>query len=237
MEYRRVGASGLQVSEIGLGSWLTLGSSVDGVGSSELVHRAFDLGVNFFDTADVYANGSAEEALGRAVRELPRHHLVLASKCFFAVSERANDRGLSRKHIVESVEGSLRRLGTDYLDLYQCHRSDPDVPMDETVRAYEDLIRQGKLLYWGVSLWSGAEVARACQIADRVRRLRLQLGRHIALVGLNLRQHVVEAVDQDAQLVVTVLGRPDGIDLVPCDGFHRFRQMHDRLRDHLLQPP
>ncbi len=166
MEYRRVGASGLQVSEIGLGSWLTLGSSVDSVGSSELVQRAFDLGVNFFDTADVYANGSAEEALGRAVRELPRHHLVLASKCFFAVSERANDRGLSRKHIVESVEGSLRRLGTDYLDLYQCHRSDPDVPMEETVRAYEDLIRQGKLLYWGVSLWSGAEVARACQIAD-----------------------------------------------------------------------
>jgi len=122
--------------------------------------------VNFFDTANVYANGSAEEALGRAVRDLPRQHLVIASKCFFAMSDRPNDRGLSRKHVLESVEGSLRRLGLEYLDLHQCHRFDPEVPVEETVRAYEDLIRQGKILYWGVSQWSGAQVREACRIAD-----------------------------------------------------------------------
>lgn len=166
MDYRRVGDSGLEVSEVGFGSWLTLGSSIDALGSGELVRRAFDLGVNFFDTADVYANGSAEEALGRAVRDLPRQDLVIASKCFFAMSKRPNDRGLSRKHVVESVEGSLRRLGLDYLDLHQCHRFDPEVPLEETVRAYEDLIRQGKILYWGVSQWSGAQVREACRIAD-----------------------------------------------------------------------
>jgi len=166
MEYRRVGQSGLQVSEIGLGSWLTLGSSVGSTGSGDLVQRAFDLGINFFDTADVYANGSAEEALGRAVQDLPRRHLVIATKCFFAMSERPNDRGLSRKHITESVHGSLRRLGTDYVDLHQCHRFDPDVPLEETVRCYEDLIRQGKLRYWGVSVWSGAQIREACEIAD-----------------------------------------------------------------------
>jgi aryl-alcohol dehydrogenase-like predicted oxidoreductase len=166
MEYRRIGRSGLQVSEIGLGSWLTLGSRVDGRGGGELVQRAFDLGINFFDTADVYANGAAEEALGHAVRDLPRRHLVIATKCFFAMSERAGDAGLSRKHVVESVEGSLRRLHMDYLDLHQCHRPDPDVPVEETVRAYEDLVRQGKLLYWGVSLWSGAQIREACRIAD-----------------------------------------------------------------------
>ena len=166
MEYRRVGRSGLRVSEIGLGSWLTLGSRVDGRSGSELVQRAFDLGVNFFDTADVYASGAAEEALGHAVRELPRQHLVIATKCFFPMSEHPNDGGLSRKHVVESVEGSLRRLRMDYLDLHQCHRLDPDVPMDETVRAYEDLVRQGKLLYWGVSLWSAEAIREACRIAD-----------------------------------------------------------------------
>ncbi|MFP6622226.1 MAG: aldo/keto reductase family protein [Myxococcota bacterium] len=166
MDYRRVGDSGLEVSEVGFGSWLTLGSSIDALASSELVRRAFDLGVNFFDTADVYANGSAEEALGRAVRDLPRQELVIASKCFFAMSKSPNDRGLSRKHVVESIEGSLRRLGLDYLDLHQCHRFDPEVPLEETVRAYEDVIRQGKILYWGVSQWSGAQVREACRIAD-----------------------------------------------------------------------
>jgi aryl-alcohol dehydrogenase-like predicted oxidoreductase len=166
VQYRRIGRSGLRVSEIGLGSWLTLGSSIDGASSRELVQRAFDLGVNFFDTADVYAGGAAEEALGRALREVPRQHVVIATKCFFPMSERPNDTGLSRKHVVESIEASLRRLGTDYVDLHQCHRADPEVPLDETVRAYEDLIRQGKLLYWGVSLWSGAQVREACRIAD-----------------------------------------------------------------------
>ena len=111
MEYRNLGGSGLVVSEIGLGSWLTLGSSVDRAGTREIVQAAYDLGVNFFDTADVYAQGEAEKALGKALASLPRPHVVIATKCFFPMSEHPNDRGLSRKHIFESVEGSLRRLG------------------------------------------------------------------------------------------------------------------------------
>jgi voltage-dependent potassium channel beta subunit len=167
MEYRPVGRSGLRVSEIALGSWLTLGSSVDVGATRELVERAWDLGINFFDTADVYANGGAEEALGAALADFPRRHYVLATKCFFPMSESPNDRGLSRKHVVESVEASLRRLRTDHIDLHQCHRADPATPIDETVRAYEDLIRQGKLLYWGVSEWRPAQIVEACRAADQ----------------------------------------------------------------------
>jgi len=166
MEYRTLGRSGLQVSEVALGSWLTLGSSVDRETTRELVHRAFDHGINFFDTADVYAAGQAEEALGQALRAIPRRYLVIATKAFFPMSQRPNDRGLSRKHLFESVEASLRRLGTDYLDLHQCHRADPSTPIEETVGAYTDLIRQGKLLYWGVSEWSAAQIAEACRVAD-----------------------------------------------------------------------
>jgi len=166
MEYRRLGGSGLKVSEVALGSWLTLGSSVDREATRVIVARAYDLGINFFDTADVYARGDAEEALGAALAGIPRRYIVLATKCFFPMSEVPNDRGLSRKHIVESVEGSLRRLGTDYLDLHQCHRADPETPIEETVRAYEDLVRQGKILYWGVSEWTSNDIAQACHTAD-----------------------------------------------------------------------
>lgn len=166
MEYRRLGASGLEVSEIALGSWLTLGSSVDREATREIVQAAYDLGINFFDSADVYANGEGEEALGAALRGIPRQYVVIATKCFFPMSEHPNDGGLSRKHIFESVEASLRRLGTDYIDLHQCHRPDPETPLEETVRAYEDLIRQGKLLYWGVSMWSAEQIVDACRTAD-----------------------------------------------------------------------
>lgn len=168
MRTRALGRSGLRVSEVSLGSWLTLGSKVDFGETARLVHRAFDLGINLFDTADVYANGEAERALGESLVELPRRHVVLATKCFFPMSEHSNDRGLSRKHIFESVEASLRRLKTDYIDLHQCHRADPDVPVEETLRAYDDLIRQGKILYWGVSMWSATQIAEACAAADRI---------------------------------------------------------------------
>ena len=166
MRTRALGRSGLQVSEVSLGSWLTLGSRVDYAATARLVRHAFELGINLFDSADVYQDGEAEKALGKAIAPLPRQHLVLATKCFFAMSEHPNDRGLSRKHLFESVEGSLRRFDTDYLDLHQCHRADPDVPMEETVRAYEDLIRQGKLLYWGVSLWTPSQIRESCRLAD-----------------------------------------------------------------------
>ncbi|MFP8878971.1 MAG: aldo/keto reductase family protein [Myxococcota bacterium] len=167
MQYRRLGHSGLAVSEIGLGSWLTLGSKLDSQASRQIIRRAFDLGVNLFDTADVYADGAAEVELGRALEGLPRRQLVIASKCFFPASDRANDHGLSRKHLFESVEESLRRLRVEYLDLHQCHRWDPGTPIDETVRAYEDLIHQGKLLYWGVSQWTSKQIEQACRSAER----------------------------------------------------------------------
>src|SRR5688572_6247720 len=172
MEYRNLGNSGLVVSEVSLGSWLTLGSSVDRAGTREIVHRAFDLGVNLFDTADVYSNGAGEEALGAALQGIPRRYVVIATKCFFPMSERPNDRGLSRKHIFESVEGSLCRLGTDYVDLLQCHRYDPNTPVAETVRAFDDLVRQGKVLYWGVSEWNGAQIVDACRCADALGAVR-----------------------------------------------------------------
>ena len=166
MRYRHLGKSGLRVSEVSLGSWLTLGKSVDLAAARAIVRRAFDLGINLFDTADVYARGAAEESLRQALDGLPRHQLVLATKAFFPMSGGPNDRGLSRKHLVESVDGSLRRLGTDYLDLHQCHRADPETPLDETVRAYEDLVRQGKILYWGTAEWRADEIERACLVAD-----------------------------------------------------------------------
>jgi voltage-dependent potassium channel beta subunit len=167
MKYRNLGRSGLMVSEISLGSWLTLGSSVDREATREIVHAAYDLGINFFDTADAYANGAGEEALGAALQGFPRRYVVIATKCFFPMSDRSNDRGLSRKHIFESVHASLRRLGTDYIDLMQCHRADPHTPLEETVCAFEDLVRQGKILYWGTSEWRAEQIAEACEKADR----------------------------------------------------------------------
>ncbi len=169
MKYRPLGRSGLRVSEIALGSWLTLGSSVGVSDTRALVHRAFELGVNLFDSADVYSDGAGEEALGKALQELPRDELVIATKAYFPTGPGPNARGLSRKHLVASVEGSLRRLGTDRIDLHQCHRFDPETPLEETIATYADLVRQGKLLYWGVSLWSPRQLWGAQRIARRLR--------------------------------------------------------------------
>ena len=157
----------MRVSEISLGSWLTYGATVDVGGASEIVAAALDLGINFFDTADVYASGAAEESLREALKGAARHKVVIATKAFFPMSDDVNDRGLSRKHLFESVDASLRRLGTDYVDLHQCHRADDSVPLDETVRAYEDLIRAGKVLYWGVSEWNEKQIADAVRSAER----------------------------------------------------------------------
>ena len=167
MEYRRLGRSGTRVSEVVLGSWLTFGSSVDEAGTKACVRAALDAGIQTIDTADVYALGKAEEAIGAALVGVPRKDLVLASKVFWPTGPGPNDRGLSRKHVVESCHASLRRLRTDYLDVYQCHRFDPDVPLEETVRAMEDLVRAGKALAWGVSVWTGAQIAEALAVARR----------------------------------------------------------------------
>ena len=165
MNYRRLGRAGIQLSEVGLGSWLTFGYGVGDDVSRRCLRRALELGVNFFDTADVYHGGAAEEVFGRELREFRRRDLVIATKCFFPMSDNVNDRGLSRKHIWESVHDSLKRLRTDYIDLYQCHRFDPEVEIAEVVRAMDDLIRQGKVLYWGVSEWSADQIREAHRCA------------------------------------------------------------------------
>ncbi|MCL4560946.1 MAG: aldo/keto reductase [Chloroflexi bacterium] len=168
MHYRRLGRSGLKVSEISLGSWITFGDQVDEITAIELVHEAFDQGINFFDNADMYANGQAEVILGKAVADLPREALVLSSKVFWPTMPGPNGRGLSRKHIIESVNASLRRLGTDYLDLYFCHRFDPDTSIEEVARTMDDLVHQGKILYWGTSEWQAFQVAESLGISRQL---------------------------------------------------------------------
>jgi voltage-dependent potassium channel beta subunit len=168
MQYRRLGRSGIKLSTIGLGNWLTFGRGVDEIRSRACIRRAFELGVNFFDTADVYHKGAAEEIYGRELKAFRRRELVIATKCFFPFTEAANDRGLSRKHIFESLHDSLVRLQTEYVDLYQCHRFDPEVEPFEVVRAMDDAVRQGKILYWGVSEWPAAAIEQACDLAAQM---------------------------------------------------------------------
>lgn len=164
MRYRKLGRWGVQVSEVGLGSWLTYGGSVDEADAIACLQRAYDLGVNFFDTANVYAGGRAEEVVGQAIAGWPRESYVLATKVYMPMSKGPNQSGLSRKHIREQADASLRRLGVDYVDLYQCHRYDVDTPLEETCRAMDDLVRAGKILYWGTSEWSADQLAHAVSL-------------------------------------------------------------------------
>ena len=161
MRYRKLGDFGVKVSEISLGSWLTYGGSVEDERAIACVHRAFELGVNFFDTANVYRRGAAEEVTGRALKGIPRNDYFLATKVYFPMGDGPNDRGLSRKHIMEQCHASLKRLGTDYVDLYQLHRHDPLTPLDETLEALDTVVRSGKARYVGVSNWPAHKVARA----------------------------------------------------------------------------
>jgi voltage-dependent potassium channel beta subunit len=165
MQYRRLGRAGVRVSTIALGSWLTYGGPVAEETAIDCIHTAYELGINFFDTANVYHQGAAEKVVGRALKDFPRESYVLATKVYFPMGEGPNDRGLSRKHIMEQCQASLRRLGTDYIDLYQCHRYDPEVPLEEVLRALDDLVTQGKVLYVGVSEWSATQIADAVYTA------------------------------------------------------------------------
>ena len=167
MHYRRLGKLGIKVSEISLGSWVTFGHQIDEKTASELVHAAYDQGVNFFDNADVYAKGMAEEVLGRAIADIPRENLVLSSKVFFPTSDSVNGRGLSRKHITESLHASLKRLNVDYLDIYYCHRHDPDTTVQEVVQTMDMLVRRGEILYWGTSQWNVFHLMRAIAFAKQ----------------------------------------------------------------------
>jgi voltage-dependent potassium channel beta subunit len=164
MNYRRLGRAGIKVSAVSLGAWTTYGGSVtDAQLITDIVHAAHEAGVNFFDNADAYAQGEGEAVMGAAFAELdiPRHHLVLSTKVYWPMSDDVNDRGLSRKHVLESIDRSLDRLQTDYVDLFFAHRYDPETPMEEIVEAFSDVVRNGQALYWGTSEWTAAQIAEA----------------------------------------------------------------------------
>ena len=164
MHYRRLGHSGLKVSEISLGAWVTFGNQIEEQAAIDLIRAAYEEGVNFFDNADMYSNGQAEVVMGKAIRDLPREALVISSKVFWPTMPGPNGRGLSRKHISESINATLRRMHLDYIDLYFCHRFDPDTPLEETMGALDSAVRQGKALYVGISSYNPDQTQRAAEI-------------------------------------------------------------------------
>jgi len=168
MEYRHLGQSGLKISEIAYGNWITHGSQVEEEAAVACVRAALYEGITTFDTADVYAGGRAEEVLGRALHGVRRESIEVFTKLYWPTGDGPNDRGLSRKHVTESLHASLRRLGTDYVDLYQAHRFDHETPIEETMRAFDDLVRAGKVLYVGVSEWRAEEISAALRVASEL---------------------------------------------------------------------
>ncbi len=168
MKHRLLGRSGLKVSEISYGNWVTHGSQVEEDAAIACINAALDVGITTFDTADVYAETRAEAILGRGLKGQRREGLEIFTKVYWPTGAGPNDRGLSRKHIHESINGSLKRLGTDYVDLYQAHRYDHETPLEETIRAFDDLVRAGKVLYVGVSEWDAEQIRAAVEIADRM---------------------------------------------------------------------
>jgi aryl-alcohol dehydrogenase-like predicted oxidoreductase len=167
MEFRRLGSSGMYISEITYGNWITHGSQVEQDAAIKCVRAALDVGITTFDTADVYAGTRAETVMGKALKGVRRESYELFTKVYWPTGPGKNDRGLSRKHIMESVHASLRRLQTDHIDLYQFHRFDYESPLEESLRAFDDLIRQGKVHYIGFSEWRSEEIRAALAIQDK----------------------------------------------------------------------
>jgi aryl-alcohol dehydrogenase-like predicted oxidoreductase len=163
-----MGKAGVRLSAVGLGSYLTIGFKLDEKASRETVKAAYDAGINFYDTANAYNTGEAEKVIGKCLSDFPRSSIFLITKVFAPMGPGPNDKGLSKKHIFEQCHASLKRLGMDYIDLYMCHRPDPDTPLEETVRAMEDLARAGKILYWGVSEWPAELMVKANHIAREI---------------------------------------------------------------------
>jgi aryl-alcohol dehydrogenase-like predicted oxidoreductase len=168
VKHRRLGRSGLSVSEISYGNWITHGDQIEADAATACVRAALDEGITTFDTADVYAGTRAESVLGEALQGVRRESYELFTKVYWPTGPGENDKGLGRKHIIESAHASLRRLRTDHLDLYQAHRYDPTVPIEETLRAFDDLVRAGKVLYVGVSEWSAAQISDAVRLASEL---------------------------------------------------------------------
>jgi voltage-dependent potassium channel beta subunit len=170
MPYRRLGRSGLKLSVLSFGSWVSFGPQLAGDGARECLAAAHDAGINFFDNAEVYSGGQSETIMGAAIKDLgwPRHTYVISSKFFWGIEDSVNTRNtLNRKYLLHAVDGSLQRLGLDFLDLIFCHRADPETPIDETVWAMHDIIESGRALYWGTSEWSAEEIRTAWQVAER----------------------------------------------------------------------
>jgi len=198
MQYRHLGKYGVQVSEVALGSWLTYGGATENETATRCIEKAYDLGINFFDTANGYARGKSEEVVGKALSVYPRESYFLATKVYFPMGDGPNDRGLSRKHIFEQCHASLKRLNVDYIDLYQCHRYDTETPLEETLMALDDLARQGKILYAGVSQWSAEQIAQA---ADHCRRAGLHPlvsnQPYYNMLGRDLEQEVMPVCERE----------------------------------------
>lgn len=194
MIYRRLGCTGMKISAISLGAWLTYGSdSVEAETARECMRVAIENGINFIDVANVYARGEAEKTVGQVIKDFNRDNLVISTKAFGSMSDDVNDRGLSRKHLVQSVDASLKRLGLDYIDIFFCHRYDPDTPTEETVRAIDDLIAQGKILYWGTSMWEGHQLQEAVDAADKYLAYRPVVDQ--SLYNMLDRQHIEGALE------------------------------------------
>lgn len=200
MKYRRLGRSGLKVSELSLGSWLTYGTKTESDTAIQTIHKAYDLGITSFDTANVYARGEAEKIVGEALSPYNRDSYVLATKVFWPMGDGPNDRGLSRKHVFEQLHASLKRLKTDYVDIYYCHRYDKETPVEETLRTIDDLVRQGKVLYVGVSEWTAQQMQEALQVAD-----------HYLLDRIVVNQPVYNMFNRYIENEIIPLGEKNGI--------------------------
>ncbi|MCA8959606.1 MAG: aldo/keto reductase family protein [Planctomycetes bacterium] len=196
MQYRQLGRHGLRVSALSIGGWITFGGSLGSDETRAVVHESIEQGMNFVDLADVYARGNAELVAGEVLSDYRREDLVISSKVYWPMGTGINDRGLGRKHIRESIDASLQRLGVDYLDIYFCHRFDPETPLEETVVAMDDLIRAGKILYWGTSVWEADQLRDAHAIADR----RNRTGPAVEQPRYNLLDRHIEAAIQPAAL-------------------------------------
>ena len=205
MKYRNLGKWGLKVSEVALGSWMTdLSGSAAAETAKASIRAAYDAGVNFFDCADAYSGGDAEKFLGKVLREYPRHSYVVSSKAFFPVGPGANDWGLSRKHIVEQLDRSLKNMGLDYLDMYFCHRFDPTTPVEETMQALSDMVAAGKILYYGVSEWSPVQITEAVSIA-----------KELHLRPMSVIQPQYNMADRYIEDEIVGICRKNGIGIVP----------------------
>ena len=204
MRIGRLGRSGLKVSRVSLGAWLTYGASVKSDDAQRIMRHAIRSGINMIDTADIYARGEAERVIAPILKEFPRHHLVVATKCFWPMSDDPNDRGLSRKHIMESIEGSLKRLEQEYVDIMYCHRFDDETPLEETVRAMGDIIRQGKALYWGTSCWTSSQLRDAHNVA-----------RHLGVPAPIVEQPCFNLLDRHVETDILATTRELGMGVAP----------------------